>query len=119
MNSRPLGRRGVVLLEVLVALAVLGLAGLAFVEVAAQGLRILGYTQVIERRIADEDRLLAAYTLLDRLDLGRRTGVHHVGPYDVRVDRLDLALFRIAVGPAGETADLTTVVYRPGGDVAE
>lgn len=119
MSSGRLGRRGVALLEVLVALVVLGFAGLALVEVAAQGLRALGHAQAVERRVADEDRLLAAYTLLDRRDLGQRAGLHRVGPYDVRVDRLDFTLFRIAVGPAGEPADLATVVYRPGGDDAE
>jgi hypothetical protein len=109
----------VALLEVLVALAVLGLAGVALVDVSAQSLRVLDHAGTVERRIADEDRLLAAYTLLDRRDLGQRTGRHRVGPYDVRVERLDLTLFRITVGPPGEPADLTTVVYRPGGEDAE
>jgi type II secretory pathway component PulJ len=109
----------VALLEVLVALAVLGLAGLAVVEVAAQSLRVLQHAQAVERRVADEDRLLAAYTLLDRRELGQRAGLHRVGPYDVRVERLDFTLFRVAIGPAGEPADLTTVVYRPGGEDAE
>lgn len=119
MSSTRLNRRGVALLEVLVALAVLGVAGLALVEVSAQSLRILDHAQTVERRVADEDRLLAAYTLLSRQDLGQRAGRHRVGPYDVRVERLDFTLFRITVGPAGEPADLTTVVYRPGGEDAE
>jgi type II secretory pathway pseudopilin PulG len=109
----------VALLEVLVALAVLGLAGLALVEVTAQGLRVLDQAQAVEHRMADQDRLLAAYTLLNRRDLGQRAGLHRVGPYAVRVDRLDFTLFRITVGPAGEPADLATVVYRPGGEDAE
>jgi type II secretory pathway component PulJ len=114
-----LNHHGVALLEVLVALAVLGLAGLALVEVSAQSLRVLEHAQAVERRIADEDRLLAAYALLDRRDLGQRAGLHRVGPYDVRVDRLDFSLFRITVGAAGEPTDLTTVVYRPGAEDAE
>jgi hypothetical protein len=109
----------VALLDVLVALAVLGLAGLALVEVTAQSLRVLEHAQTVERRIADEDRLLAAYTLLSRRDLGQRAGLHRVGPYDVRVERLDFTLFRITVAAAGEPTDLATVVYRPGGEDAE
>jgi type II secretory pathway component PulJ len=119
VNSGRVNRRGVALLEVLVALAVLGLAGLALVEVSAQALRALDHAEAVERRIGDEDRLLAAYSLLNRRDLGQRAGLHRVGPYDVRVDRLDLALFRITVGPAGEPADLATAVYRIGGEYAE
>jgi hypothetical protein len=37
-----------------------------------------------------------------------------VGPYDVRVDRLDFSLFRVAIGPADTGPDLVTVIYRPG-----
>jgi len=119
MTRTWLGARGVALLEVLLALAVLGLVGVALVEVAAQGLRVLGQAQATERLIADEDRLLTAYALLNRRDLGARSGRHRVGPYDVQVDRLDLTLFRVAIGPTGGPADLTTVLYRPGGGDAE
>ena len=109
-----MSRRGFALLELLVALAVLGIAGLAFVELAAQSLQTLDHARAVEQRVADEDRLLAAYTLLDRRDLGARLGWRRVGPYDVRVERLDFSLFRVAVGPAGAVPDLVTVIYRPG-----
>ena len=108
-----MSRRGFALLEVLVALAVLSIAGLAFVELAGQSLRTLDRAREVERRVVDEDRLLAAYTLLNRRDLGARLGARRVGPYDVRVERLGFSLFRVAVGPAGAPADLVTVLYRP------
>lgn len=108
-----MSRRGFALLEVLVALAVLGLAGLAFVGVASQSLDALDRARQTEERVADEDRLLAAYALLNRRDLGARIGLRRVGPYDVRVDRLDFSLFRVAVGPADGSAELATVLYRP------
>jgi prepilin-type N-terminal cleavage/methylation domain-containing protein len=107
-------RRGVALLEVLVALAILGIAGLALVEVASQSLVALDRAREVEQRVADEDRLLAAYALLNRRDLGARIGWRRVGPYDVRVDRLDFSLFRVAIGPADAGPDLVTVIYRPG-----
>jgi prepilin-type N-terminal cleavage/methylation domain-containing protein len=105
--------RGFVLIEVLVALAILGFAGLALVEVASQSLVTLDRAREVEHRLADEDRLLAAHALLDRRDLGVRVGWRRVGPYDVRVDRLGFSLFRVSVGPADGAPDLITVVYRP------
>ena len=107
-------RCGFALLETLIALAIISIAGLAFVELAAQSLRSIGHARDVEERIADQDRLLAAYTLLDRRDLGRRVGGHRVGEYTVSVQRLDLNLFRIGIGAPGAQADLSTVVYRPG-----
>jgi prepilin-type N-terminal cleavage/methylation domain-containing protein len=106
-------RRGFALLEVLVALAILGTAGLALVEVASQGLVTLDRARATEQRVADEDRLLAAYALLDRRDLGARVGWRRVGPYDVRVVRMDFSLFRVSIGPADAGPELVTVIYRP------
>jgi prepilin-type N-terminal cleavage/methylation domain-containing protein len=105
--------KGFALLEVLVALAILGTAGLAVVELAAQGTRAVTHALEVERRVADEDRLLRAYSLLNRRDLGQRVGLARVGPYAVRVERLDFALFRIALGAADGPVDLETILYRP------
>lgn len=105
--------KGFALLEVLVALAVLGMAGLGFVELTAQGTRAVTHALEMERRVADEDRLLTAYALLNRRDLGRRVGLARVGRYDVRVERLDFALFRVTMGAAGGPVDLETILYRP------
>jgi prepilin-type N-terminal cleavage/methylation domain-containing protein len=106
--------RGFALIEVLVALAILGIAGLALVDVASQSLVTLDRARGTEQRVADEDRLLAAYTLLNRRDLGARVGWRRVGSYDVVIDRLDFSLFRVTIGPADAGPDLVTVIYRPG-----
>jgi prepilin-type N-terminal cleavage/methylation domain-containing protein len=111
--------RGFALLEVLVALVILGLAGLAFVELASQGTRAVARAVDLERRVADEDRLLTAYVLLSRRDLGRRVGLARVGPYGVQVERLDFDLFRISLASVGGAVDLSTVVYRPESTDAE
>jgi len=97
----------------MVALTVLSIAGLAFVELTAQAVRAMTHARAVEERLADEDRLLAAYTLLDRRDLEQRIGTHPVGTYLVRVERTDRGLFRIAIGDPGAVPDLTTALYRP------
>lgn len=106
---------GAVLIEVLVAVAILGFAGLALVELVSAGTRATTAARVRERELADEERLLAAWSLLSRRDLDQRLGRREVGPYVVEVQRPERALYRIALGriEAPEMEDLVTVVWRP------
>lgn len=107
--------RGVALLEVLAALAILGTAGLALIEVVSGGTRAVAEARLRETEQGDEDRLLAAYSLLVRQDLDHRLGRHDVGNYFVEVQRPERALYRISLGriTAPQVEDLVTVVYRP------
>ena len=108
-------KRGVALLEVLVALVILSTAVIAFVELVDAGIRAVTEGRVRERELTDEDRLLSAYTLLARSDLDRRLGTREVGQYRVNVQRPEPTLYRIALvrGGVPEVEDLVTVVYRP------
>lgn len=99
--------RGMALLEVLAALMILGIAGLALVQLEAGGLRATADARDREREAADAERLLVAYTLLERTELDQRLGDRTVGPYVVNVQRPEADLYRI------EIAKLTTVVYKP------
>ena len=109
-----LGSRGVALLEVIAAVAILGIAGLGLVELVTAGTRAVAEGRARERELADEERLLAAYTLLARPDLDRRLGSREVGPYVVTVQRPERTLYRIAIGrvTAPAVEDVVTVVYR-------
>ena len=64
--------------------------------------------------MANEDRVLAAMTLLKRVDLDRRIGRHEVGEFVLDVQRPERTLYRIAVAQtsAPQVEDLVTVVYR-------
>ncbi|HEX9249358.1 MAG TPA: hypothetical protein VF856_07650 [Gemmatimonadaceae bacterium] len=101
------GERGVVLLEVLAALMILGTAALALVELESAGLRATAATHDRELELTDVDRLMVAYTLLNRPELDQRLGDRTVGRYVVNVQRPGRDLYRIAVG------SLITVVYKP------
>lgn len=109
-------RGGFALIESLVALAVLGIAGLALVELSAETVRSLERARAAEERIADMDRLMSAYTLLERRDLDRRVGSRRVGEYQVRVERLGFDLFRVGIGGPNAAPDLRTTLYRPGAE---
>ncbi len=111
-HLRRSAKSGFALIESVVALAILGIAGLALAETTAQALRLLKHTRVAETRVADMDRLMTAYTLLDRRDLGQRVGVHRVGSYQVRVERVEFDLFRVRIGAPQRGAELSTMLYR-------
>ncbi len=106
---------GVALIEVLAATLILATAGIALAELVGSGLRSVTSAEIRERELADEERLLAAYSFLSRSDLDRRLGDAVVGLYVVNVQRPERPLYRIAVGRVAATGveDLVTVVFRP------
>ena len=106
--------RGVVLLEVLVALVVLTIAGIALMENVGAGLRAERDARDRETRLATEERLLAALTLLRRTDLDQRIGRRQIGEFVVDVQRPEGTLYRIAIlqNQSPQVEDLVTVVYR-------
>ena len=107
-------RRGVALLEVLVALAILGTVGLALVTLESAALGAERDARTRERTLAAEERVLAALTLLKRDECDRRLGRHPLGEFLVDIERPERTLYRIAIGPgdAPQVEDLVTVVYR-------
>ncbi len=108
-------RRGSTLIEVLAATLILALSGLAAVDLVSNAAAAVSDDRRREREILDEDRLMSALSLLDRVDLDRRIGERVVGPYLVLIDRPEQALYRISLrrteSPTFE--DLATVVFRP------
>jgi len=106
--------RGIALLEVLVALAILSGAGLALLDLVRGGLRAERDARERERVLAVEQRVLTALTLLKREELDRRLGRHPIGELIVEIQRPERTLYRIAVSQqeSSQVEDLVTVVYR-------
>ena len=106
--------RGIALLEVLVALAVLSGAGLALLDLVTGGLRAERDARERERVLAVEERVLTALTLLKRDELDHRLGHHPIGELIVEIQRPERPLYRIAVSQqeSSQVEDLVTVVYR-------
>ncbi len=106
--------RGVVLLEVLVAVVILATAGIGLVELLGSGLRAEHDARLREATLATEERLLSALTLLTRAEFDQRIGRRQLGEFVVDVQRPERTLYRIAViqTQSLQVEDLVTVVYR-------
>jgi type II secretory pathway pseudopilin PulG len=106
------GPRGVVLLEVVAALTIFAFAAAGAIGLLSQLSDSQHRAYANERTVADEDRLLTAYSLLARGDLDLRLGSRSVGPYQVDVERPEPVLYRVSIGDSTGT-DLATLLYRP------
>lgn len=104
--------RGALLLEVLAALTIFGASALTTLSLLTQLSESEHRAQAVERRLTDQDRLLTAYSLLEREDLDRRLGTRAVGPYVVEVQRPAPTLYRVTIGDSGGV-DLATLLHRP------
>ena len=106
--------RGVVLLEVLVAVVVLATAGIGLTELVGSGLRAEREARLRENTLATEERLLAALTLLNHNELDQRIGRRQIGEFIVDIQRPERTLYRIALlqEQSPQVEDLVTVVYR-------
>jgi len=106
--------RGVVLLEVLVAVVILATAGIGLVEVVGAGLGAERDARLRESTLATEERLLSALTLLNRKELDQRIGRRRIAEFIVDVQRPERTLYRIALlqEQSPQVEDLVTVVYR-------
>jgi hypothetical protein len=111
----PRGNRGIVLLEVLVALAVLATAGLSIAGLVSTGLRSEVDAVARERALRSEEQVLTGLTLLPRAELDRRLGRERAGAVVATIERPELTLYRIAIADtiAPEIEALVTIVYKP------
>lgn len=106
--------RGIALLEVIVALAILAIAATSGVQLLVQASDTFARRAVAEQRLADASRLLAAVSLLTRADLEARLGSRTAGPYLVTIRRVEPVLFGIEVRDreGAASAVLETLLYR-------
>lgn len=113
MRRRRSARPGVVLLETLVALTILGAAGAALAAIA------IGATDAVRRaeRLDDDVRRASAFldvvALWPREDLDRHLGAHPQGEWLLEVQRVAPALYTVAIADSGDARPLLrTALYR-------
>lgn len=114
-RSTTANRRGVALLEALIALTILSVAAAGALGAVAESLRSERGMIERERSMEQAHRVMKALSLLSRADLDLRLGQRELGEFLVEVQRSRQTLYRIALAntEAPEVELLVTVVYRP------
>ena len=107
--------RGIALLEVLIALAILSIGGLAAVAMVDSAVRAQSEMTTRENAVVTASRVMAALSLLKANELTQRIGDHRLGEFTVHVSRPQPALYRVDLSEASAPGQeiLVTVVYRP------
>jgi type II secretory pathway pseudopilin PulG len=104
---------GSALLEVIVALAILGTAGVAIVAQVRESAHVTTRTERAEADVSEASDFLAAVALWPRADLDRHLGDRRNGPWRLVVLRPTDALYDVAIRDStGTRTLLTTTLFR-------
>lgn len=107
-------RRGGALLEVLIAMTILGIAGASMAVLATESGRLVRRAQDREVELRRADALFTSVALWTREDLDRHLGDHPQGPWRLTVMRPTSVLYDVALRDTiGMRLVLHTVLYRP------
>ena len=113
MTRRGKARRGVILLEVMVALTLLSLGAIAFVSLASESLDAVARAEAADRATARASAFLDAVSLWPRADLDRHLGDRAEGPWRLRIERPLPTLYTVVLTDTTTGAVLlTTALYR-------
>jgi len=116
MHRNAARRRGLTLLEVLIALAIMGLSAAALVAMGAQAMST--YTSAYQQhaRLERASALLARMSTWSFDELRARAGRRRVGECTVEVMPLASALFSVAIEAQAGPPLLRTTFYKREGD---
>jgi type II secretory pathway pseudopilin PulG len=109
--TRP--RRGMLMLEVMLGTAILGMAGVALITVLTQTTATASHGRAAERSVMSAAQLLDRATLWNENELTMRLGRQRVGAWDLEVGAPRARLFTLVVRDTLTGAPvLQTTVYR-------
>ena len=107
-------RPGAALLEVLVALTVLGTAAASIVVATSEAARAIERAREADASLRAANDFMDIVALWTRDDLDRRLGDRPQGPWRLRVGRPRPGLYTISLADSSDKrALLTTSLYRP------
>jgi len=106
-------RPGMVLLEVIIALALLAIAGTTLVLLSSASLSTVHRSQARDSVSAAADELMSSISLWTIADLDRHLGARRQGPWIAYIEREQLELYRVVVlDTASRSVILSTALYR-------
>jgi type II secretory pathway pseudopilin PulG len=107
-------RAGAALLEAIVALTILAIAGTAAVVMASESARTVRHAREADAEVRAASDFLDAVSLWPREDLDRHLGSRVEGPWRMRVDRPAQTLYVVSLADtAGGPELLRTALFRP------
>ncbi|HEU0012458.1 MAG TPA: hypothetical protein VFQ45_02180 [Longimicrobium sp.] len=102
------------LLEAMVAIAILATAGTAAVTLASEGAESVRRAREADREMREANAFLHAVSLWTRDDLDRRLGSRAQGPWRLEVQRPARTLYEVTLtDSAGRRTLLRTALFRP------
>ncbi len=107
-------RRGVAVLEAIVAITILAVVGTSVSSLVLQASEGMVRQRAREALIRSADAALTAHALLDRRDLDLRLGTRSIGALEAYVSRPEPDLYRVSiVDSAARTRELlATLLFR-------
>lgn len=112
LRGRADRRHGFVLLEVIVALALLAIGAVAVVALAGQSLQAVARAEDADRASARASAFLDAVALWPRADLDRHLGEREDGAWRLQVERPLPTLYTIVLRDTTGAVLLATSLYR-------
>ena len=102
------------LLEVLIALTILAVAGIAIMALARQSMDTVARTRTADTELERASDFLQAVALWPRADLDRHLGDRLEGAWRLRVERPGPTLYTVVLTDSARTRVLlSTALYRP------
>jgi type II secretory pathway pseudopilin PulG len=106
-------RRGIALFEVLVALAILGVAGSGVVAVVIETAGAVHRARASDEDTRQASAFLDKVALWQREDLDRHLGQHRQGPWALQVQRTSASIYEVSLSDSsGNRTLLGTALYR-------
>ena len=109
--TRPI-RRGFALIESVISLAILGLAGMAASSIVVQSYDSVRRAQAREAAVRAASSFMEAVALWSAADLDRRLGERDQGPWRLRIQRSGAGLYDVRLSDSS-TVLITTRLFRP------
>lgn len=109
------GHAGAVLLEVIAAMTLFAIAGVALLELALQSDHAVSYVVMNRAELAKANAFLESVALWTRDDLDRHLGRHSEGQFALLVDRIAPTLYHVVLTTShrgNEAPLLETTLYR-------
>lgn len=114
MRADHSARPGSTLVEVLVGLVILAVAGSGLIVLIGQTSHTMNRTFVAERRLRQASAELSRFAALDRAAMAARVGTSQSHGWSVSVMVASTSLFDVSVAPTDTSAVwLRTTFYRP------